>query len=247
MNGVYCNQCGQPLVAEQEGMPRQSCEHCGATRRNFHRSIASSIAFSGRVAATTHRDDQPIGFTESYDPGLTRWASFNTDGTIHLQLRGLCPRNEQDSDIVCSMLVTAMATPNRVIQLHGPGDQDDDFALMINGTPIGVQVVRALTDPHFWVQLARAGEVSELNVPVAQAVSVLKTAIEHKLRIPPRQRPRLILLLDAYRLPALVLGPVTNAFKRQYASWVKSLGFYSVYVVGPETAFVAQLDELSPN
>jgi len=59
------------------------------------------------------------------------------------------------------------------------------------------------------------------------------------------QRPKLILLLDAYRLPALALGSVTDQFKKEQAIWLQSLDFYSVYIVGPTTTFVSRLDEQS--
>lgn len=247
MDDMYCNGCGQRLVPEPTGAPCQPCPICGSTSRNSSRSIGTSIPTSDKTAASTLRDNQPIGFTESRDPELTRIASLNPSGTIRLSLLGLSPRHEEDSDIACKTLVTALTTAGLYVQFQGRGEQDDDFVLTVNSSQIGVQVVRALTDPRFWTQLARSGEVNELNLTLNEAVSALRTAIEHKTRIPPEQRSSLILLLDAYRLPALVLGPVTNEFKQVHAAWAKSLGFYQIYVVGPETTFVAQLDELLSN
>ena len=240
---MNCNNCGQRLVPEPPGVSRQPCPACGSTNRNFHKSIESSIKPSGKMAATTLRDEQPIGFTESHDPSLTRFAGLDPNGTVRLRLLGLAPRNEQDSDVVCKTLVSALAALGQQVELKGPGEQDEDFILIVNGDRIGVQVVRALTCPHFWTQLARKGEVSELNLTIVEAVEALKIAIEHKTIIPPAQRSNLILLLDAYRLPALVLGPVTNEFKNTQATWAQSLGFYAVYVVGPKAVFVSRLDE----
>ena len=132
------------------------------------------------------------------------------------------------------------------VELIGRGEQDEDFILAINGARIGVQVVRALTDPDFWKALARSGEVNDLHLTIPEAVSALRSAIEHKTTIPQQQRLELILLLDAYRLPALALGPVTDQFKREQARWTRSLGFYAVYLVGPTATFVSRLDERSP-
>jgi hypothetical protein len=123
-----------------------------------------------------------------------------------LRLLGLAPRNEQDSDIVCKTLVFALTAFGEHVELKGRGEQDEDFILSVNGDRVGVQVVRALTEPRFWTQLARKGEVDELNLTVAEAVAALRAAIEHKTVIPPTQRSHLILHLDAYRLPAFVLG-----------------------------------------
>jgi hypothetical protein len=193
--------------------------------------------------ATSMRNQQPIGFTESERPDYTRYASFNTDGTVRLNLRGLAPKNEQDADTVCGILVTALNARGQQAGLKGRGEQDEDWVLVVNGTRVGAQVVRALTDPRFWMNLARTGEVGELQLSISEAASALKKAIEHKAAIPPEQRTKLILVLDAYRLPALALGSVTDQFKRIYATWVQSLGFYAIYVVGPEPNFVSRLDE----
>ena len=110
---------------------------------------------------------------------------------------------------------------------------------------MGVQVVRALTERRFWKELDRSGEMSEIVMTISEAVSALRTAIEHKTKIPPQQRPDLILLLDAYRLPAFALGLVTDQFKREQAIWTQSLGFHAVYIVGPTATFVSRLDEQS--
>jgi hypothetical protein len=209
--------------------------------RKFTKHIESSIKPSGHLMATHIRDEQPIGFTESERPELTRYTSLEPNGNIRLNLRGLAPRNEQDSDLVCATLIAVLKTEGSQVRLEGPGEQDEDFILVIDNIQIGVQVVRALTDPQFWKALAHTGEVGELQLSISDTASALKMAIEHKTLIPPRQRDRLILALDAYRVPALGLGPVTSQFRKVYGDWAQSLGFHAIYVVGPLENFVSRL------
>jgi len=246
MDSVYCRDCGQPLSLEPVDTPRQPCPNCGSTSRTFSKQIESTVGFSSYLMGQALRGDQPVGFVESERPDLTRHATLTPDGGILLNLRGLSPRNEQDSDMVCEALVSALNASGLRVKLIDRGEQDEDFILAINGARIGVQVVRALTDPDFWKALARSGEVNDLYLTIPEAVSALRSAIEHKTTIPKQQRLGLILLLDAYRLPALALGPVIDQFKREQTSWTRSLGFYAVYLVGPTATFVSRLDERNP-
>ncbi len=245
MDQVYCGNCGQPLTVESTSIPRQPCPYCGSTKRAFSKHLEGSLNFSSNLMGEVQRDNQPVGFIEGERPDITRHATITPDGKVFLNLRGLSPRNEQDSDVVCKILVNVLNAGGLRVELKGRGEQDEDFVLIVNGALMGVQVVRALTEPHFWTELARSGDISNMVMTISEAVSALRTAIEHKTKIPQQQRTELILLLDAYRLPALALGPVTDQFKREQAIWAQSLGFHAVYIVGPTATFVCRLDEQS--
>jgi hypothetical protein len=212
-------------------------------KRNYNKFLECKINTSVHLTGEALRNNQAVGFFESERPDITRYTAFTPDGEIKINLRGLSPKNEQDSDMVCKTLVSVINARGLRVKLEGSGKQDEDFVLTVNGARVGVQVVRALTDPRFWRELARSGEVGDLIMTVSEAASALRTAIEHKTGIPPQQRPNLLLLLDAYRLPHLALGPVADQFKREQAIWAQSLGFYAVYVVGPTGNFVSRLDE----
>jgi len=243
MAQVFCNNCEEPLSLEPEETPRQACPRCGSMSRKFTKHMEGSIKPTGHVMAAHLRDEQSIGFTESEKPELTRYASIDPNGSIRLNLRGLAPRNEQDSDLVCTTLVAVISAEGSQVQSKGRGEQDEDYVLEIDHLQIGMQVVRALTDPQFWKELAHTGEVGEIQLAVSDAALALKKAIEHKTSIPPGQRSRLMLALDAYRLPALGLGPVASQFIAEHGAWTQSLGFFAVYVVGPSENFVARLDK----
>jgi hypothetical protein len=243
MNEIYCNNCGEPLSSEPEGSSRQPCPICGSTNRKFTQNKNGAMKPSGHVMGAHVRNEQTIGFAEGEQSDLTRCASLEADGRVLLNLRGLAPRNEQDSDEVCAILVAALNTEGLQVTSKGRGEQDEDHILVIDGVQVGVQVVRALTEPQFWKKLAHSGEVRELRLSPSDAASALKLAIEHKTSIPAAQRSQLILVLDAYRLPALAIGPVASQFQKAYGAWAQSLGFRAVYVAGPIEIVVSRLDK----
>jgi hypothetical protein len=91
--------------------------------RKFTKHMEGSIKPSGHVMAAHLRDEQSIGFTESEKPELTRYASIDPNGWIRLNLRGLAPRNEQDSDLVCTTLVAVISAGGSQVQSKGRGSK----------------------------------------------------------------------------------------------------------------------------
>lgn len=242
---VFCGNCGCLLVPEESAAARTPCPDCSSTSRLFdERGHEQRVRWFDYAMATTLRDEQPIGFTESERPDITRSATLEPDGTVVLDLRGQAPQNEQDSRIVCETLLRALDAKGADLTLLGPGKADEDWVILDRGKRVGIQVVRAIVDTSFWARLARSGDVSHVCLTVGDAAESLQSAIQYKATtIPPRQRPSLILALDAFRLPALALGPVVAEFRTKLSAWTRSLGFRAVYVVGPDCAFVARLDE----
>ena len=71
-------------------------------------------------------------------------------------------------------------------------------------------------------------------------------AIETKAndrRIPQSSRCGLLLALDATRLPALGFDAVVEAFRNDWGLWTKSLGFDSVWLIGPSESMTWRLDK----
>ncbi|MCE9564042.1 MAG: hypothetical protein K8U57_18520 [Planctomycetes bacterium] len=184
---------------------------------------------------------------------MKRHTTFTPDGKVVLNLAGLSPKNEQDTREVSEFLATflndrginaTLCTENPNKKAEKNKEQGVDHWLLIDGKPVGIQVVRALRTPEFWKKLNHDGKVSELYLTPQQCADSLREAITHKEpKIGREQRPNLILLLDAYRIPAFALGPVVKQFKEVHTATVRELGFHSVYVVGPTSAFVSRLDQ----
>lgn len=241
MSGVtepVCAHCKRELTDVAHGQP---CPGCGSTDRELSRTVIDGIGVSDHLTAVGIRAGRAFAFSESEGKEFTRYAHLELDGTVLLDLKGLAPRNEQDSALVCGTLVEVLNADGAEAKVLGPGEADEDSVLSINGERVGVQVVRALSDPHFWRRLATQGEVGRVRLDVSAARNALRAAIEHKSGIPPGQRATLILLLDAYRVPAVALGVVAEEFVQVNGRWAEQLGFRAIYVVGPSTAFVHRL------
>jgi hypothetical protein len=209
--------------------------------------VHSGVVASDHAMGVGLREGRPFAFTESERTRLTRYASLQPDGTIVLDLKGLAPRGEEDSEEVCHILLQALLKDEgREITLLGSGDRDDDFLIEEKGNRYGVQVVRAMTDRRFWQSLAHDKAIVRVSLTPERATEALKRAIEHKAvgrdAIPLAQRRNLVLALDAFRVPALALGVVTEEFRSEWGDWGKELGFLAIYVVGPDVTFVARLD-----
>jgi len=235
MQQTTCGNCGRALSEDE---PNVSCPDCGSTLRKVSFAFNDSVNLSARVTGVGLRDNEAFAFTESEGAEFTRYAHLESDGTLVLDLRGLAPRNEDDSDVVCELLAAALRFKGDAAKVTGRGKADEDCILSLNGQNIGIQVVRALSDPTFWRELAKTGSVGPLRLTVAISVAALKAAIEHKRTIPRQQRTGLILLLDAYRVPAVSLAVVAKEFVRSYGQWADTLGFRAIFVVGPSKEFL---------
>jgi hypothetical protein len=245
MNAIRCSDCHAVLVHSDSESPRRPCANCGSTRRTFSENITAGVSASGHLSGVGLRQGRAVGFLEGAKKELTRYADIAPDGSIVLALAGHTPRNEQDADCVCSLFARGLSARGHQIALVGPGDRDDDFiAIEVRRHTITIQVVRAMTRQEFWTDLFRFRRIGPVRLTASEAVERLREAISHKSRIPHRQRASMFLVLDAYRLPALALSPVVDAFRLQHAEWAINLQFRGIFVVGPGIEFVERLDQL---
>jgi hypothetical protein len=231
---TVCPNCNTDLSNPESKMPKAKTVN-----------LTDNLTTSNHLMRTQLEEGQPIGFSESESSDLTRGAKVGSDGSIISNLSGKPPQNEQDSDNVCSILINFLNTKGANITLVGRGQADEDLVINYQGKKMGLQVVRAQTDSHFWAELADSKNISQI-LSVDAAAQDLKAAIEHKTEpggIPLTQRPGLILVLDTFRLPSRALKPVVEKFQTDFVHWTRSLGFRAVYIVGPEPSFVTRLDE----
>lgn len=110
------------------------------------------------------------------------------------------------------------------------------------GDLLRIQVVHAAVDPNVWRSLSRSGNVN-MRQSYEEASETLARAIEKKVaQIPRRQRPSLVLALDASLLPGLALDPVLVSFRERHRDLLASAGFRSVWIVGPAESLTQRLD-----
>jgi hypothetical protein len=241
-----CATCGAVLRPTVSGKERLQCPLCSPLPGALAICRDEKIGFSGHVMGEAVRDGQPVGFTESERRDLTRYAALQEDGTILLNLAGIPPRGEQDSENVARVLLDRFCSVCEDWVLRGRGTGDDDILVKrISPSPcidLSVQVVQALISKSFWEELFCQKQISRrLSIP--EISTALRAAIQHKSLIPPGHRSKMILALNASRVPAFAVGDVAKRFCQVEGLWAASLGFYSIFVVGPTKTWVHRLDD----
>jgi len=203
---------------------------------------------SDQLSALHRRKDKTIGFTESARQGRSASAGQKGDGTFSYTLNGSSPQGEEDTLSACRILVNKLnnaggnwnqpTISEGIVDCQAVDSQRDDRKLYI-------QVVRANVDPELWKTLNREGKIERKGNSTALAEQI-KSAIDTKAqKIAAANRPGLVLALDATRLPVLGFDAVFEAFCSKWSPWASTLGFNSVWLVGPDESLTWQLDTRS--
>jgi hypothetical protein len=199
------------------------------------------------------RDNEAIGFEQSREGG-TSTADQSDEGALSYRVTGKSPQGEEDTLSACRILVAVLnkAGGDWDEPTYEPTKEDgvvDCQAVdrQSKGKKLHVQITHADVDPQFWLTLSRDGVIEGNKTPEA-LVEVIKSAIDHKAnhrKIPKANRQGLLLALDATRLPALSFDAVAEAFRSRWGPWAHTLGFDSVWLVGPSESLTWQLDTRS--
>jgi hypothetical protein len=107
-----------------------------------------------------------------------------------------------------------------------------------------VQVVRATISQDLWRQHSGTRAV-DVTLSMARVIEELRQAIDLKAKdrkLPPGVRSHLALALDATRLPGLGFDWIVREFRHSQGLWAASLGFKSIWLVGPITRLTWRLD-----
>jgi len=239
-SGVKCTDCEAPYP---EGQIEPPCPKCDSRRRTYCITLQANITPSGTVEGLrSDKEGQVLGYFDTGRHGTIRHGNVEFDETISLQIDGRSPQNEEDTERVCQTLAMALSNAGRPLTAVATGDRDVDGELNGASETLSVQVVRALSAAGFWRDLAAKAHISQ-RLSLAETAELLKKAIELKTgKLPPAQRGKLVLALDADRIPALALQPVAEGFRALYGRWSSELGFSEVWLVGPDPRLTWRLD-----
>jgi hypothetical protein len=244
LSGAMCSDCETLYPQGQIDPP---CAKCGSRRRTFCVTVEGSITPSATME-WLRNDEQGrvLGYGDTGRHETIRHGNFEFDQSISLQLDGRPPQNEEDTERVCHTLATAMSQAGERFTATATGDRDVDGELKSDKRVLAVQVVRALSAVGFWRELSTKAHIKQ-RLALADTADVLKDAIERKAKkLPPAQRGKLVLALDADRIPALGLQPVAEAFSAAFGKWTRDTGFAEVWLVGPDQRLTWRLDEPAP-
>lgn len=249
MTEVFCFNCGARLDKRTNLLNPENplCPKCGSSNNDLCINVGDGIGLSDYMSAVGKKDQKSVGFRESERNGRITSADQKEDGSISYSIKGNSPQGEEDTLPACEILVEALnkAGGNWTKPKEGKGvedcivtDKSDQRNLL------RIQVVRAITDENLWRQLSekeRLDRSDTIDVLIAQ----LKSSIEKKAdirKIPVSIRPKLLLALDATRLPALGFEDVIQEYMERHGSWTRYQGFQSVWLVGPIPSLTWRLD-----
>jgi len=216
---VQCGTCGAEL-AEPVSTPIEAhvpCPSCGSTDRTFAVHIKESLQVSSHLSALHEREGEAIGFSESERQGRASSASLRDNDLLDMTLVGSSPQGEEDTTAACQVLKDRLNADGADWDRIVPGRQPADCVLVDAHDPdrtLEVQVVRAIVAQDLWRQLSSAGSAQKSFSPAAAAAEI-RLAIEAKARdekIPRPMRSKLVLLLDATRLPGLGFDAIVHQF-----------------------------------
>ena len=250
MGSVFCRDCGRQLdgLSALPCAERIPCPDCGSTSRSFEESLHDGIGLGDYHSLLHQRESKAIGFRESARQGRTASADQIKDGALSYTLNGNSPQGEEDTLSACRILVNTLNKAGG--NWHQPtiGDGAVDCQAVDRQSDerkLCVQIVRAIVDTEFWKTLNLEGKIERNDYPKALAEQI-KSAIDAKARkIPKTSRRGLVLALDATRLPGLGFEAVVEDFRSRWGLWAETLGFDSVWLVGPLESLTWQLDTRS--
>jgi hypothetical protein len=213
--------------------------------KNLIRHVNDSLSTSETLSALHERQGTAIAFSETDREGLAIGAKLDESGGVNMSFTGSSPQNEADTIHACEVLMQALNLKGETWGTVRRDQEPADCTLVdasASGRTLDVQVVRAIVTPQLWRELNRDGSAQASLLPDG-AANELRAAIKLKVgRIPESIRQRLVLALDATRLPGLAFDNIVQEFKRSSAAWVASHRFAAVWLVGPAPLLVWRLD-----
>jgi len=194
------------------------------------------------IALEVKANGRTLSFRESEREGITT-ASDQRGERISLSLSGHSPQNEQDTLPACRVLIEAMnkagaawAVPELV-----DGPTVDCRACDTRSASLLEILVRAIADEEFWRTINMTGSVKTVPL-LADFVQMIHSAAKKKLNhYASADRSRLVLALDANRLPAVAFHDVVDTVRRELNVWLYELGFREVWLVGPTCSLTHRL------
>jgi len=191
------------------------------------------------------RQGEAMGFSESEHHGTASGSSLEEDGNLQYSIEGKSPQGEQGTPAVCEVLLARMKELGYPYDTVLSGSEPADCVFADSSKrklPQEVQVARASVSQGLWQQLRYTSAVNR-TLTTAMVVKELCDAIQLKERkLVPSVRCSLVLALDATRLPGFGFDRIVQEFRRSQGSWAASLGFKSIWLVGPITRLTWRLD-----
>jgi len=238
---MFCPECGHALDEVDLADP---CPSCGGNRRSASVSAQAATSKAEAPPGTVVGHSYPGEAREQIDvSGPTyRSSSIGDPGGGRQVFNGKSPLNEEDVQQVCAILRDALdVIGHHWNHFRVPPDTSDVDAIAegSHGNRLQVQVTRV--ERTAWKEVARTGKAESVETDEQRATAIWDAITNKSIRIPPRQRIQLMLVLDAIRTPGYLRSSVVEEFQARYGEQAGKLGYIAVWLVGPTPALTRQL------
>ena len=190
------------------------------------------------------RKEKTIGFRESDSNDRNISSDVEQNGSVVSSIQLKIKQGEGNVPTVGRILAERLSDAKTKWQLLTDASLpiDIDCRLTNDNDFLDIQVTRADSRTNIYKSIQTQGKFSETS-QIDQLSIILKEAIESKAaRIPIAQRRSQVIALDATDTPNLSLDPIVESFRHTYGDWLRSLSFYSVWIVGPNANLTNRLD-----
>jgi hypothetical protein len=214
--------------------------------RLIRRAVDDTVVATDHASVVKMQDDAVVGYAESKRDGLLIGADELESGEVSGRISGDPPRGEDDTLVAANILVAALnaegANWGAVTLSSDPADCEASSA---TDPPkrLLIQVVRATTDNEYWRRLARDGSATRAQSAELFATQLNDAIIHKATRYSVAARARLLLALDANRLPEFALTSVRQIAGHRTRDARLAAGFADVWVVGPTAELSYRLSD----
>jgi hypothetical protein len=225
-----CQHCGTLL--EQ---PERACPSCGKAQGITVTPKPARMEFRGYAPTIViHGREQSSGdtVTRVEAPGASSRSRINARGDISISLTGVEGVGRPGEARVAKVLCAHLKAQGNDAEIRPGQDNRGEDRILEAGTSFTLQVVTVPDKSDFW-QSASTSSAST-SVPLAQATQWLEDSIQKKVkRTPEKNRPEMILALDANHSASLAELGVVNAYLKEFGDPVTRFRLAEVWVVGP--------------
>jgi hypothetical protein len=196
------------------------------------------LAITEYASLVKSQEGRVIGFAETERDGVYTQADVNKEGKILMTITGPPPQGESDTLAVARILVTALNA--RGDDWGMPREVHDGYCdckaedVTNPSNQLCIQVVRAIGgDKNVWKSLGkRTTSTTEWTAEEVVRAAEVRLLSKAK-RLSRNDRAKVVIALDANRLPAFLMQEAKDSVLGQLASVCKALGFAAVWIIGP--------------
>ena len=247
--GGVCGQCGVALtdVPNTPIEARIGCPSCGSTSRAIAVHLKETIQLSDYLSALQERKGEAVGFSESERQGRSSSATFQNDGWVDIAVIGSSPQGEEDTRAACQILKERLNAGGDNWDRIVAGREAADCVLVDREDPkrtLEIQVRargcfrRPMAQPQFgWID-----SPCSLSRRCRVGASARNREKGTRCQDPGQLRTKLLLALDATRLPGLAFDAIVREFLTVHRDSVRRYGFAAIWLVGPLVRLVWRLD-----